>query len=60
MILCVSLMFRYSFNMENEARQIEDDVRAVLDRGLRTPDLGGNSSTQEFGDAVVAALQGKY
>lgn len=60
MILCVSLMFRYSFNMENEARQIEDAVRAVLDRGLRTPDLGGNSSTQEFGDAVVAALQGKY
>lgn len=46
--------------MENEARQIEDAVRAVLDRGLRTPDLGGNSSTQEFGDAVVAALQGKY
>lgn len=60
MILCLSLMFRYSFNMENEARQIEDAVRAVLDRGLRTPDLGGNSSTQEFGDAVVAALQGKY
>lgn len=60
MILCVSLMFRYSFNMENEARQIEDAVRAVLDKGLRTPDLGGNSSTQEFGDAVVAALQEKY
>ncbi|GAQ38556.1 3-isopropylmalate dehydrogenase [Aspergillus niger] len=60
MILCVSLMFRYSFNMEIEARQIEDAVRAVLDKGIRTPDLGGKSGTKEFGDAVVAALKGKY
>ncbi|RAK88193.1 3-isopropylmalate dehydrogenase [Aspergillus costaricaensis CBS 115574] len=60
MILCVSLMFRYSFNMEIEARQIEDAVRAVLDKGIRTPDLGGKSGTKEFGDAVVAALEGKY
>ncbi|GAT26311.1 3-isopropylmalate dehydrogenase [Aspergillus luchuensis] len=60
MILCVSLMFRYSFNMEIEARQIEDAVRAVLDKGIRTPDLGGESGTKEFGDAVVAALRGKY
>lgn len=53
-------MFRYSFNMEIEARQIEDAVRAVLDKGIRTPDLGGKSGTKEFGDAVVAALKGKY
>ncbi|KAL2819105.1 Isopropylmalate dehydrogenase-like domain-containing protein [Aspergillus granulosus] len=59
MILCVALMFRYSFNMETEARQIEDAVRAVLDKGIRTSDLGGKSGTKEFGDAVVAALEGK-
>ncbi|CEL08932.1 Putative 3-isopropylmalate dehydrogenase [Aspergillus calidoustus] len=59
MILCVALMFRYSFNMETEARQIEDAVRAVLDKGIRTSDLGGTTGTKEFGDAVVAALQGK-
>ncbi|KAL4918824.1 Isopropylmalate dehydrogenase-like domain-containing protein [Aspergillus aurantiobrunneus] len=58
MILCVALMFRYSFNMESEARQIEDAVRTVLDKGIRTPDLGGKCGTKEFGDAVVAALQG--
>ncbi|KAL4803336.1 Isopropylmalate dehydrogenase-like domain-containing protein [Aspergillus unguis] len=59
MILCVALMLRYSFNMEAEARQIEDAVRAVLDKGIRTADLGGKAGTREFGDAVVAALQGK-
>ncbi|KAL4935144.1 hypothetical protein BDV06DRAFT_207583 [Aspergillus oleicola] len=59
MILCVALMFRYSFNMEKEAKQIEDAVRTVLDKGIRTSDLGGNVGTKEFGDAVVKALQGK-
>lgn len=59
MILCVALMFRYSFNMEKEARQIEEAVRAVLDAGIRTSDLGGHSGTKEFGDAVVAALRGE-
>ncbi|KAL4924799.1 3-isopropylmalate dehydrogenase [Aspergillus undulatus] len=57
MILCVALMFRYSFNMEAEARQIEDAVRTVLDKGIRTSDLGGKVGTKEFGDAVVTALQ---
>ncbi|KAL3481772.1 Isopropylmalate dehydrogenase-like domain-containing protein, partial [Aspergillus californicus] len=56
MILCVAMMFRYSFNMETEARRIEDAVRTVLDQGIRTADLGGKSGTKEFGDAVVAAL----
>ncbi|KAF7714548.1 3-isopropylmalate dehydrogenase B [Penicillium ucsense] len=57
MILCVALMFRYSLNMENEAQQIEDAVRRVLDKGLRTPDLGGNLGTKELGDAIVAELR---
>lgn len=56
MILCVALMFRYSFNMESEAQRIEDAVRKVLDLGLRTPDLGGKAGTNEVGDAIVAAL----
>jgi 3-isopropylmalate dehydrogenase len=59
MILCVALMFRYSFNLETEAQQIEDAVRIVLDKGIRTSDLGGKTGTKEFGDAVVAVLQGK-
>lgn len=56
MILCVAQMFRYSLNMENEAKRVEDAVRKVLDSGLRTKDLRGSSSTTEVGDAIVAAL----
>ncbi|GLI81836.1 3-isopropylmalate dehydrogenase B [Penicillium ochrochloron] len=56
MILCVALMFRYSLNMENEAQRLEAAVRKVLDKGLRTPDLGGTMGTKELGDAIVAEL----
>lgn len=59
MILCVALMFRYSFDMEAEAKRIEDAVREVLESGIRTADLGGNASTTEVGDAVVAVLKKK-
>lgn len=57
MILCVALMFRYSFDMEKEARQIEDAIRNVLEAGKRTGDLRGTATTTEFGDAVVAELK---
>lgn len=57
MILCVALMFRYSLNMETEARRVEDAVRTVLDAGIRTPDLGGKAGTKEVGDAIVHALK---
>lgn len=56
MILCVALMFRYSLDMEAEAQQVEAAVRTVLDKGIRTADLGGQATTSEIGDAVVAAL----
>lgn len=56
MILCVALMFRYSLNMEDEARRVEDAVRKVLDTGIRTPDLRGKAGTKEVGDAIVSAL----
>lgn len=56
MVLCVALMFRYSLNMEIEARRIEDAVRQALDSGVRTPDLGGKARTKEVGDAIVSAL----
>ena len=57
MILCVALMFRFSFDMEAEAKQVEDAVRTVLDSGNRTPDLGGKAGTREVGDAIVAELK---
>ncbi|KAL2009655.1 hypothetical protein VTN00DRAFT_5462 [Thermoascus crustaceus] len=57
MILCVAMMFRYSFNMEAEAQRIEAAVKAVIDSGIRTGDLGGQAGTKEFGDAVVSFLK---
>lgn len=56
MILCVALMFRYSLDMEPEAKRIEDAVSKVLDAGVCTPDLGGTAGTGDVGDAIVAAL----
>lgn len=59
MILCVALMFRYSLDMQAEAQQVEDAVRVVLDKGIRTADLGGKATTSELGDAIVSLLQTK-
>ncbi|KAK2810475.1 3-isopropylmalate dehydrogenase B [Emmonsiellopsis sp. PD_5] len=57
MILCVAMMFRYSLNMEAEAQLIEKAVSAVLEAGVRTPDLGGKVGTAEVGDAVVEFIR---
>ncbi|KAJ3249085.1 3-isopropylmalate dehydrogenase [Chytriomyces hyalinus] len=62
-ILSAALLLRYSLGMEREAKAVETAVRIVLDepaqggRGLRTKDLGGNATTKEIGDAVVAELK---
>ncbi|KAL2370457.1 3-isopropylmalate dehydrogenase B [Blastomyces gilchristii] len=57
MILCVAMMFRYSFHMEAEAQLIEQAVSAVLESGVRTPDLGGKAKTAEVGDAIVECIK---
>ena len=57
------MMLRYSFNLEKEAKAVEDAVRKVLDdpsiggHGLWTADLGGSASTQETGEKIVEVLQ---
>jgi len=59
-ILSVAMMLRYSLNAPAAAERIEAAVSRVLDQGLRTADIAGESdnavSTQAMGDAVVAAL----
>jgi 3-isopropylmalate dehydrogenase len=59
-ILSVSMMLRYTFNMEAEAQRIDNAVKKVLASGLRTADIYTDGtkkvSCSEMGDAVVSAL----
>ena len=38
-IMSVAMMLRYSFNMEDAAKDIENAVSKVLDKGYRTIDI---------------------
>ncbi|KAI0486870.1 hypothetical protein F4859DRAFT_502243 [Xylaria cf. heliscus] len=55
-ILSVAMMCRYSLRLPKEADAVEKAVQNVLDGGVRTKDLGGESGTKETGDAIVAEL----
>lgn len=60
-ILSVAMMLRYSLDESELAARVEQATGAVLDQGLRTPDIaaanGPTVGTREMGDAVVAALR---
>ena len=48
-ILSAAMMLRFSFGMSAEADDIEAAVSAVLDDGLRTADIVGNSGATPLG-----------
>jgi 3-isopropylmalate dehydrogenase len=52
----VALMLRHGLAMEEEAAALESAVDRALGDGLRTPDLGGEASTETATRAVVANL----
>jgi 3-isopropylmalate dehydrogenase len=60
MILSAAMMLRYSLNAPAAADAIEAAVGAVLEQGLRTPDIHTEGTqlvdTARMGDAVAAAL----
>ena len=59
-ILSAAMMLRYTLGSPEAADAIESAVSAVLDQGLRTPDIHSPGTrlvdTVTMGDAVVAAL----
>ena len=59
-ILSVAMMMRYTFGDEANAVRIEDAVKAVLAKGIRTVDIMTDGCTEvscsSMGDAVVAAM----
>ena len=55
-ILSLAMMFRFSFGLEKQAEAIELAVEKTIDKGIRTGDIGGKSSTSEVGDAICSEL----
>jgi 3-isopropylmalate dehydrogenase len=55
-LLSVAMMLKYGLGMHEEAASLEAAVDAALAKGLRTPDLGGESTTDEMTKAVLASL----
>ena len=60
-ILSVSMMLRYSFNLEKEAQAIEKAVEKTLEKGYRTPDIYSEGclrvGTQQMTDAIIKSLE---
>jgi 3-isopropylmalate dehydrogenase len=57
-ILSASMMLRYSFNLNQEADDIDQAVEQALAQGYRTKDIVGNSGiapirTQEMAEAII-------
>jgi 3-isopropylmalate dehydrogenase len=61
MIASFAMCLRYSFNMIAEADRLESAISAVLDDGLRTPDILSEGmrkiGTSEMGDAILARFR---
>jgi 3-isopropylmalate dehydrogenase len=55
-LLSVAMMLKYGLGMHEDAARLDAAVDSVLNEGLRTPDLGGENTTDEMTDAVLAAL----
>ncbi len=54
--LSTAMMLRHGLDRADEAARIESAVDAVLDRGLRTPDLAGEGETAVGTDEVTEAV----
>ncbi len=56
MILSASLMLRQSFDMNEEADRMEKACFEVMEEGILTKDLGGNTTTTAFTQAILEKL----
>lgn len=51
------MMFKYSLCLPEISKHIDEAVKVVIDKGIRTGDIGGTSNTSEVGDAVATELE---
>ena len=56
MILSVAMMLRDSFGRYEDAGRIERAIEASLAAGILTRDIGGQASTREMTEAIIARL----
>lgn len=56
-ILSIAMMLKYSLNLPTESKAVEEAVRRTIEKGVRTKDIGGTSSTAEVGTAVAVELE---
>lgn len=60
-ILSAAMMLRYSFDLDKEAKAIEDAVQRVLEKGYRTGDIFSEGmtlvGTKEMGDQIALEIQ---
>lgn len=57
MLLSVGMMLKYSFQQPELAKKVDEAVKAVIDKNVRTADIGGSAKTSEVGDAVAKELE---
>ncbi len=56
MFLSAALMLRHGLSLADEAEALESAVDRALEEGLRTPDLGGEATTEDATGAVLSNL----
>jgi 3-isopropylmalate dehydrogenase len=56
MLGSVAMMLRHGFSLESEASALESAIDRALEEGLRTPDLGGEATTEDAVQAVLSNL----
>jgi 3-isopropylmalate dehydrogenase len=52
----VAMMLRYGIGREADAARVESAIDRALEEGLRTPDLGGQATTEDATGAVLAHM----
>jgi 3-isopropylmalate dehydrogenase len=55
-ILSFEMALRWSFGRADDADRLFAAVKAALNSGVRTRDIGGSATTRAMGDAVLAKL----
>lgn len=56
-VLSVSMMLKYSLSLPQYAKLIDEAVKKTIDKGVRTPDIGGTASTSEVGSEIASEFR---